>query len=411
MSDIFISYSKADHALALKLSAFLEAEGWSVWYDKNLGAADLYRDEIMKQLAAARAVITIWTENSIKSDWVRAEAGAAKAGGKLIPVRTPDVAYGDIPLPFGEVHTENVGSTELIRAAIVALLANPETPPTPLSQIAGLFKHHILTWIGIAGTAITLFGNLDGVLKLADWARELVDHWHRWTQMFWNWVFSLIGVQLPRELVPIISFTAFTVILVIGVNLYARTGDRSINAPRRFKLRSMLSSKIKQRFNLLAFSVAGFLLGPIILVGIWLPLLLIMMVIRWSFAKAVDDTLLIMYVLWAVAFPVWFVIYEGKKPTVWVLISSLLFLFMAGCLLFLPLVSFSASRDIMLLVTYGFLQFCWMAVLLLSPLQQLTKRLGFVVVGVVMLIGLNEISKLNLHQYLQPPKVSENSVR
>src|SRR4029077_6010058 len=41
MADIFISYSKADHALALKLSAFLEAEGWSVWWDKSLGAADL----------------------------------------------------------------------------------------------------------------------------------------------------------------------------------------------------------------------------------------------------------------------------------------------------------------------------------------------------------------------------------
>ena len=42
MADIFISYSKADRALALKLSAFLEAEGWSVWWDKNLGPADLY---------------------------------------------------------------------------------------------------------------------------------------------------------------------------------------------------------------------------------------------------------------------------------------------------------------------------------------------------------------------------------
>jgi len=59
--DIFISYSKADHALALKLSAFLEAEGWTVWWDKSLAAADLYRDEIMEQLAAARAVITIWS--------------------------------------------------------------------------------------------------------------------------------------------------------------------------------------------------------------------------------------------------------------------------------------------------------------------------------------------------------------
>src|SRR5262249_21473631 len=125
MSDIFISYSKADHALALELSAFLESEGWTVWWDKSLAAADLYQDEIMKQLTAARAVITIWTENSIKSDWVRAEAGRAKADGKLIPVKTSDVAYADIPLPFGEMHTENIGSTDLLRAAVIAQLAKP----------------------------------------------------------------------------------------------------------------------------------------------------------------------------------------------------------------------------------------------------------------------------------------------
>jgi TIR domain len=115
----------------LKLSAFLEAEGWSVWWDKSLGAADLYRDEIMKQLAAARAVITIWSPNSVKSDWVRAEAGNAKKEGKLIPVKTPDVAYGDIPLPFGEMHTENIVSTDLIRAAIVAQLAKPAVAQSP----------------------------------------------------------------------------------------------------------------------------------------------------------------------------------------------------------------------------------------------------------------------------------------
>jgi transposase len=56
MSDIFISHSKADHALALKLSAFLEAEGWTVWWDKSLAAADLYREEIMQQLAAAKRI-------------------------------------------------------------------------------------------------------------------------------------------------------------------------------------------------------------------------------------------------------------------------------------------------------------------------------------------------------------------
>jgi TIR domain len=166
MSDIFICYSKSDHALTLKLAAFLESEGWTVWWDKSLGAADLYRDEIMKQLAAARAMITIWTKNSVRSDWVRAEAGRAKADGKLIPVKTPDLTYADIPLPFGEMHTENVASTDLIRAAVVAQLAKPSVTLSPFWQITSTFKYQALTWIGIVGTAVTLFANLNGILVL-----------------------------------------------------------------------------------------------------------------------------------------------------------------------------------------------------------------------------------------------------
>jgi hypothetical protein len=168
MADIFISYSKADHALALKLSAFLEAEGWSVWWDKSLGAADLYRDEIMKQLASARAVITIWTPNSIRSDWVRAEAGTAKKEGKLIPVKAPDVAYADIPLPFGEMHTENLEASQLIRAAVVAQLAKPAVEPSAWALLTKGFKWELLTWWGIIGGAITLFVAISTTLKLAD---------------------------------------------------------------------------------------------------------------------------------------------------------------------------------------------------------------------------------------------------
>jgi TIR domain len=84
MADIFVSYAKTDRLLASKLVAMLEAEGWTVWWDTSLGVADLYRDEIMKQLAAARAAISIWTPNSIRSDWVRAEAGRAKADGSWL---------------------------------------------------------------------------------------------------------------------------------------------------------------------------------------------------------------------------------------------------------------------------------------------------------------------------------------
>jgi hypothetical protein len=212
MADVFISYSKADHALALTLSTFLESEGWTVWWVKSLGDADHYRDEITKQLDAARAVITIWTPNSIKSGWVRAETERAKAEGKLIPVKTPELTYADIPLPFGEMHTENIASTDLIRAAIVAQLAKPETSASQVWQFSKILQFQALTWIGIVGSAITVFGGVSTMLDLADWARVLVQNWDEWNQMVWAWIFSLIKVKVPKGFVPIISFTVFTAI-------------------------------------------------------------------------------------------------------------------------------------------------------------------------------------------------------
>src|SRR5262249_42865112 len=130
MADVFISYSKADRDKVVILAAYLESEGWTVWWDSSLTSGDPYRDEIMRQLSAARAGIVGWTETSVKSDFVRAEAGQAKAQGKLIPVRDDNVNYGDIPLPFGEMHTEDLAKRPLIRAAVVAQLTRPQVQPS-----------------------------------------------------------------------------------------------------------------------------------------------------------------------------------------------------------------------------------------------------------------------------------------
>src|SRR5262249_49453873 len=162
-------------------------------------------------------------------DWVRAEAGRAKAEGKLIPVKTSDLTYADIPLPFGEMHTENISSTDLIRAAIVAQLAKPAVQQSSFWQITSTFKYQVLTWIGIVGIAITLFANLNGVLDLADWSRELVAHWHEWNQMIWGWVFERFKITVPKEFIPTISFIVFTATLVTGINLYVRTATGPFN--------------------------------------------------------------------------------------------------------------------------------------------------------------------------------------
>jgi hypothetical protein len=87
---------------------------------------------------------------------------------------------------------------------------------------------------------------------------------------------------------------------------------------------------------------------------------------------------------------------------------------MAGCLLIVPLLPEYGKPDSDFLTIEVFdvgtavlLQTCWMAVILFNPLQQLTRRLAFVVLGVLLLIGLSEISKLNLRQYLPPTRVSD----
>jgi hypothetical protein len=164
VADVFISYSKADRDKVVTLAAYLESEGWSVWWDKNLNPGEPYRDEIMRELATARAVIVLWTQNSIKSDFVRSEAGRAKADGKLIPVKTDDVGYGDIPLPFGEMHTEGLSSKELIRAAVVSQLEKPMVQPSTLWVATKTLRYQILAWVGIVGGAITLFTNIRGRL-------------------------------------------------------------------------------------------------------------------------------------------------------------------------------------------------------------------------------------------------------
>jgi len=97
----------------------LEAEGWSVWWDTSLAVGDDFRNEIMTELGRARGIV-IWTDASIKSDWVRSEGGRAQADRKLIPVKLAHLNYKDLPPPFDVLHTENLGEADKVRAAVVA---------------------------------------------------------------------------------------------------------------------------------------------------------------------------------------------------------------------------------------------------------------------------------------------------
>jgi len=100
MSDVFVSYARADEAHADRVAAALSAAGYQVWRDDQLPAHRAYADVIEERLKSAAAVVVLWSAESAKSQWVRAEADAARSSGTLVQA-TID---GSIPpLPFNQI--------------------------------------------------------------------------------------------------------------------------------------------------------------------------------------------------------------------------------------------------------------------------------------------------------------------
>ena len=97
MADVFVSYKKDDRAVAERLVKALNASGRQVWWDDALSPNEAWDAMIEKEIAAARAVIVLWSPRSVQSDWVRSEAHYAQDHHKLIPVMIEPCS---IPLAF-----------------------------------------------------------------------------------------------------------------------------------------------------------------------------------------------------------------------------------------------------------------------------------------------------------------------
>jgi len=102
MSDIFISYKREDQPAARRLADALEKEGWSVRWDPKLRAGDDFDGAIETALNESKCVIVVWSEISLKSDYVRAEATEALEQHKLVPVAIDNV---NLPMRFKRLHT------------------------------------------------------------------------------------------------------------------------------------------------------------------------------------------------------------------------------------------------------------------------------------------------------------------
>jgi TIR domain-containing protein len=77
--DLFISYAREDEEFVTKLAAGLKRHGFSIWLDKNrFLTGDSIDRRIEKGLRASRCFAVVLSPNSVSSEWVTAELGAAR---------------------------------------------------------------------------------------------------------------------------------------------------------------------------------------------------------------------------------------------------------------------------------------------------------------------------------------------
>jgi hypothetical protein len=100
MSDVFISYARSTRAAALKVAEALRGLGYEVWLDDQMPAHRAFADVIEERLRAAKSVVVIWSEDAVKSQWVRAEAELAREGHKLVQLK---VDGARLPMPFNQI--------------------------------------------------------------------------------------------------------------------------------------------------------------------------------------------------------------------------------------------------------------------------------------------------------------------
>jgi adenylate cyclase len=137
LADIFISYARPNEPLAKQAGEALRAAGYAVWRDDELPAHRAYSEVIEERIKSAKAVLVMWSNDAVRSQWVRAEADAARELGTLVQVSLDGVLP---PMPFNQIQcadlfgwTGDVGwqGWQKVVSSISSLVGSPSPSAEP----------------------------------------------------------------------------------------------------------------------------------------------------------------------------------------------------------------------------------------------------------------------------------------
>mgnify|MGYP002625097738 CR=1 FL=1 len=158
MADVFISYSRLDHARVRPIAERLGSLGYSVWWEQSPRDGAEPGEDVSRALEQARAVLTVWSDNARNAGWVHAASLQAYDADKLLQMRIDEAVP---PAPFSALEVADMSGSRaewgpledrlqrLVRAGIAPAeiaLAGPRAFAAPraagplrwLSAISGL---------------------------------------------------------------------------------------------------------------------------------------------------------------------------------------------------------------------------------------------------------------------------------
>ena len=139
MADVFISYSRLDHERVKPIADRLNSLGYTIWWDRQLRAGQVFVDEIERELDAAKAVLTAWSHNARNSTWVYAESSRGLDAKKFVQLRLDNVQP---PLPFDALHiadmsNERAGEWGPLEHRLTQI-ARDRAAPEPIREIPAI---------------------------------------------------------------------------------------------------------------------------------------------------------------------------------------------------------------------------------------------------------------------------------
>jgi tetratricopeptide (TPR) repeat protein len=166
MADVFLSYARPSAKGAKLVAGALRTSGYSVWFDEHLPGHRAYSDVIQEQLESARAVIVLWSNEAVRSQWVRSEANRARQKGQLVQARLDDAR---LPMPFDQIHCidltrwhgdPNALPWQSVVASVAALADREPTSGEVQKSAPGVALNRRLMLIGGSALATVAAGSL-----------------------------------------------------------------------------------------------------------------------------------------------------------------------------------------------------------------------------------------------------------